>query len=276
MVEINEKLSQGVKVDPDVVSNLLLNGIINIIDQNECLDELEQRIKLLEHSDITNKARIESLESWVLKQGDSINNLDEKLESMDKTGAVNKESKDIVELKMKMSQLEQQVKLPSSKNTVLKAEKERVFKAVKCKECGDIFSKNFELEKHMVNIHKCEKNYSCEHCDKAFYLDWRLKKHVSVHDEDVKRCKFVMSGQECPYDDVGCMFSHEPESEEIINDIIENIETDESDSDEPLEEDNFCYYCNSNFGNQSDLVIHMSENHMDRFNAFQQDNLIQF
>ena len=79
MVEINEKLSQGVKVDPDVVSNLLLNGIINIIDQNECLDELEQRIKLLEHSDITNKARIESLESWILKQADSINNLDEKL-----------------------------------------------------------------------------------------------------------------------------------------------------------------------------------------------------
>ena len=38
---------------------------------------------------------------------------------MDKTGTVIKESKDIKELKMKMSKLEQQVKLPSSKNTVL-------------------------------------------------------------------------------------------------------------------------------------------------------------
>ena len=37
---------------------------------------------------------------------------------MDKTGAVIKESKDIKELKMKMSKLEQQVSLPSSKNTI--------------------------------------------------------------------------------------------------------------------------------------------------------------
>ena len=33
MVEINEKLSKGVKIDPQVVSNLLLSGIINIIEQ---------------------------------------------------------------------------------------------------------------------------------------------------------------------------------------------------------------------------------------------------
>ena len=38
-----------------------------------------------------------------------------------------------------------------------------------------------------------------------------------------------------PYDKLGCMFSHETEPEEIINDIIKNVETDESDSDEPLE-----------------------------------------
>ena len=55
---------------------------------------------------------------------------------MDKTGTVIKESKDIKELKMKMSKLEQQVKLPSSKNTVLEAEKKKVFRAVKCKECA--------------------------------------------------------------------------------------------------------------------------------------------
>ena len=73
MVEINEKLSQGVKLDPNVVSNLLLNGIINIIVQHEFVEDLEERIKQVEHRYITNSARIESLESWVLKQADSIN-----------------------------------------------------------------------------------------------------------------------------------------------------------------------------------------------------------
>ena len=73
MVEINEKLSQGVKLDPNVVSNLLLNGIINIIVQHEFVEDLEERIKQFEHKYITNRARIESLESWVLQQADSIN-----------------------------------------------------------------------------------------------------------------------------------------------------------------------------------------------------------
>ena len=45
MVEINEKLSKGVKVDSQVVSNLLLSGIINIIEQHKTVEELEQKIK---------------------------------------------------------------------------------------------------------------------------------------------------------------------------------------------------------------------------------------
>ena len=91
-------------------AHLLFNGIINIIDQNECVDDLEKIIKQLEHSDITNKVRIESLESWILKQAYSIKNLDEKLEPMDKTGAFIKESKEDIKENIK---LEQQVKLPS-------------------------------------------------------------------------------------------------------------------------------------------------------------------
>ena len=270
MVEINEKLSQGVKVDPDVVSNLLLNGIINIIDQNESVEEMEERIKQLEHSDITNKARLESLESWVLKQADSINKLNDKLGVM--------ESKDIVDLNVKVLKIEndlQHVKLSSAENGALEVEKKRLSQPRKCKECDEIFSKNVEEEQHMVNVHGSEKPYSCDHCEKTFYLKWRLQKHLSVHDKGVKKCKFIRGGQECPFDNVGCMFSHENENdnEEIIEDIIENVEIEEE--DEPLEDD-FCYYCNNNFRNQSDLVLHMRETHMDQFYASQQDNLIHF
>ena len=138
MVEVNEKLSKGIKVDPDVVSNLLLNGIINIIDQNESLEKLEEKIEQLQHSDISTKARLESLESWVIRQGDSINQLDEQLGVMDKTGAIVKETKDIKELKGKMSKLEndvQHVKLSFPKKNAVEAEK-KVIQPMKCKECA--------------------------------------------------------------------------------------------------------------------------------------------
>ena len=88
MVEVNEKLAKGIKVDPDVVSNLLLNGIINFIDQNESLEKLEEKVTQLEHNEICTKARLESPESWVIRQGDSINQLDEKLGVMDEIGAI--------------------------------------------------------------------------------------------------------------------------------------------------------------------------------------------
>ena len=210
MVEVNEKLSQGVKVEPHVVSNLLLNGIINIIDQNEAVEELEQKLKLLEHNDISIKARIESLENWVLNQGDSIYKLDEKLGMMDKNRLIIKESKDIIDLKKKVSKIENVVQKIENNvkevNSIKKGNPDQVVgrsKSKSCKECNETFKMNFELEQHMVNVHESEKGYACELCEKTFYLKWRLQKHVDVHKEGVKRCKYIQGGHE----DVGCMYS---------------------------------------------------------------------
>ena len=52
--------------------------------------------------------------------------------------------------------------------------------------------------------------------------------------------------------------------------MIENVESDDSDTDEMIDEDNLCYYCETMFENQNTLVLHMSENHMDQLNSFQQ------
>ena len=82
----------------------------------------------------------------------------------------------------------------------------------------------------MLNAHKCEKTYSCTQCEKTFYLRWRFQKHVHVHDEGVKKCKYIQSGHNCPYNDVDCMFNQVGEPEEISN-IVED--------DEIIEEDNF-------------------------------------
>ena len=136
-----------------------------------------------------------------------------------------------------------------------------------CKECNKTFLMNFELEKHMVNAHAAKKNNSCDQCGKTFYLKWRLEKHFEVHNPGVKVCKYKQSGHDCPYEEVGCMFSHVTVTEEIVNITLEDVE-----SDEAIEEDNLCYYCNTMFDNQNYLVLHMTEHHMDRFNAFQQDN----
>ena len=60
----------------------------------------------------------------------------------------------------------------------------------------------------MVAIHASEKPHACETCGKTFVLKWRLKKHLGVHQESVKTCKFFEEGMVCPFEEIGCKFSH--------------------------------------------------------------------
>ena len=41
----------------------------------------------------------------------------------------------------------------------------------------------------MVNVHECDKTHSCDTCGKKFYLKWRLKKHLEVHEPNVNKCR---------------------------------------------------------------------------------------
>ena len=48
-------------------------------------------------------------------------------------------------------------------------------------------------------------------CDKTFALKWRLLKHQQNHlDHGRKKCHYFNNGGKCPFDDIGCMFAHEP------------------------------------------------------------------
>ena len=58
MLETHQKLSKGERVKPEVVSNLLLSGIINILAQHDAIVEAELKIETLEHENISNQARI--------------------------------------------------------------------------------------------------------------------------------------------------------------------------------------------------------------------------
>ena len=51
-----------------------------------------------------------------------------------------------------------------------------------CELCGNDFSGFASLINHFKNVHNGEKSHKCELCDKAYYLDENLKKHIAkVH-----------------------------------------------------------------------------------------------
>ena len=142
-----------------------------------------------DHEDLINKAKIEYLENWVLKQDESIQELSEKLSRLDKNGVLVQESTSLVTLNKKVVGLEIDVNSmkfnSSKKETIPKA-----LNLTKCKECDEVFTWNSDLEKHMIQEHEHDRKFGCEVCDKKFVLEWRLKKHMKMHVEEVNKCHF--------------------------------------------------------------------------------------
>ena len=69
---------------------------------------------------------------------------------------------------------------------------------IKCKLCQSTFDKNCNLEEHMKTSYEERENFEC---GKTFVLQWRLREHKENHaSENVKK--------DCPFDKIGCMFSH--------------------------------------------------------------------
>ena len=48
MFTTHDKISRGIVVDPKVVSNLLLGGVINMLHQHDTIEELDERTKSVE------------------------------------------------------------------------------------------------------------------------------------------------------------------------------------------------------------------------------------
>ena len=217
MIDIHGKLSKGANIDTKDVNVLVLGGIINIISQHDALQDLEDRIKVAEHNDVTNRTRIESLDNWVGSQVEVIKELSEKLATMDQNGVIVKESNQIKALRERIVDLEIDKRTVSSVSTAknsktidinVKESGNRKQKSTKCEECGREFSRNCDLENHLED-HEKEKSYECDQCGKSFFLEWRLKKHENVHKGDAKHCHYFNNGKPCPFFSIGCMFLHE-------------------------------------------------------------------
>ena len=143
MLETHEKLSQGVAIDPKVVSGLLLRGVINILSQHDTIENLEIETR-------TTKVRIDKLENWIIKQ-------DKTLKELNKNAPIDAMNDVTV---YKRNDLESYVKdLKPKKNQ----QKLDCYEAImiKCDQCHETFENNCDLEHHMEN-HEKAKEHKCD------------------------------------------------------------------------------------------------------------------
>jgi hypothetical protein len=136
-----------------------------------------------------------------------------------------------------------------------------------------------------------ENEFKCEVCDKEFYLEWRLIKHMSVHSDRTKPCKYDSRNMPCPFDIIGCKFKHafkdsessksaetSVEQKEQLDEVKTNDdvnptgeEATSSDMDSKIQEegqnDYFeddqikCPLCECTFLDQDEVTYHMKADH---------------
>ena len=194
--ETQRRLVSGMKVDGDVVNTLLLGGITNILWQSETVDKLTEKTLNLEVDNATSGTRIESFENWAKK-------LSEKLEKVEHNQITTNFSTDFEEsVRADIASLKR--KTAAEKETFHQTKRSK-----SCQKCYETFSLSSDLEEHMVSFHGAPKSYTCMTCTKSFYLKWRFQKHLQVHKEGVKPCKYNKTGLNCPFDEIGCKFKDE-------------------------------------------------------------------
>ena len=79
---------------------------------------------------------------------------------------------------------------------------------LKCEMCVDSFTKFCDLEFHIKKKHETYKEQECDHCGKSFVTTWRLRKHMRIHSQFTKNCRYFQAGMACPFEELGCKFLH--------------------------------------------------------------------
>ena len=163
--------------------------------------------------------------------------------------------------------------------------------SINCKTCKDSFSRICDLEVHIKTKHETLTDYKCDQCDKTFVLKWRLRKHEENHKRTVfKRCHYFNNNIACPFEDLGCMFSHElsgackfdkkcstklcsyqhTEALENNSEVMEMF-NDQDNAEEGMD-DSKCHLCKKIFESIDTLTEHMGSDHMDHFLAMVNSN----
>ena len=132
---------------------------------------------------------------------------------------------------------------------------------LKCKVCEEAFEKNSDLELHLKNMHGEKENHECDQCGKTFVLEWRLKKHMGIHySAEIKGCHYFNNAKKCPYENIGCMFSHHLSGLCKYDKFCKNKLC--SFQHESESEDRFsCQECELKFTNENTLTKHVETKH---------------
>ena len=276
MVQTHDQLLRGIPVDTGVVSNLLLGGVINILNQHDTIEEMDRRIKAVESSNLTDKLRIEFFEDWTMKQSENIINLDEKvLTSLsEKSNEVKDIQTEINNIKIDFGTLKSE-KVDTTNYQIGNGTGKKEI-SLSCKHCDNFFIRAIDLENHMEE-HELEKNHMCVVCGKNFHLKWRLLKHIQNHhtDSSAPYCHYFNNHKECTFCKVGCMFKHELsgsckfkscsrkmcqfEHTEIIDisEVEECMETEPDDAEDQVG----CLECECTFLDSEELRYHVQTSH---------------
>ena len=58
MLVTHQKLLQGVRVDPVTLNVLVLGGVLNILCESEVMEQIHEKVKIMEQENITNRVKI--------------------------------------------------------------------------------------------------------------------------------------------------------------------------------------------------------------------------
>ena len=90
-------------------------------------------------------------------------------------------------------------------------------KLVECHLCDKKFQIISDLENHIKTSHEDSETYNCDKCKKKFVTKWRLEKHGNLHSNIYTRqCKYFRNQTKCPFDELGCKFRHDTNTNESV------------------------------------------------------------
>ena len=78
-----------------------------------------------------------------------------------------------------------------------------------CDECGEKFTNCYNYDNHKLTNHECEQNYKCNECGIRFISEWKLKKHMKMHQNlNTRKCHYFNNNKLCLFEKFGCKFLH--------------------------------------------------------------------
>ena len=137
------------------------------MSQNAEFDKSLEIIKVPETDNMDTKLRVESIETWLIKLNDNVEDVSVRVDTQDTNR--NLKCSEHVENTMKALQNEF-VALKETIAITASSQSKSLTKMKSCKECGEVFLRNYEFENHMVHVQGFEKTNKSDICGKTFFL----------------------------------------------------------------------------------------------------------